>query len=361
MKKNIDVAIRKAIFESINELSLYHSSYANFNKFNHKKYLSSGAGSQTFGWGTYLTDSYPIAKDYAEKFILLKFNEFVVNAKPEEYVGNNVRYNEELIKEAAKMYKQIVRFDISFNPDKRWSKNSFNSLLKTDEKATENYDSALKEYEQAIQMAKSWAENVLKTEFNLEAFKANYPKNSILKFSKQEYINNVNRQNTIYQLVKEIINNIWDDADKHVRKESYIYEVEIPDDNGLNYIDWNNKVQNEIIEKITNTLSKISERFGGGYKTMSKWREFLSYCNNTPKGEDIHDELGKLVGVETSIGNHNKAISLFLMQCGIDGIKYKAGTIYGLPKDADENSYNYVIFDANKVKITSKNLFIDNF
>jgi hypothetical protein len=347
--------------ESVDELNLYHSSYSSFDKFNHRKYLSSGAGSQTFGWGTYLTDSYPIAKDYAEKFILLKFNEFIVKAEPEKYIENNGSYDEELIKEAAKTYKQIVRFNISFNPDKRWSKNSFNSSLKTDENATENYDSALKEYEQAIQMAKSWAENVLKTEFNLEEFKANYSKNSILKFSKQEYINNVNRQNAIYQLVKEMINNIWDDADKHVRKESYIYEVETPDDNGLNYIDLNNEVPNEIIESITSTLSKISRRYGGEWKTMSKWREFLSYCNNAPKGEDIHDELGKLVGVETSIGNYDKAISLFLLQCGIDGFKYKAGTIYGLPDGADENSTNYVIFDANKVRIVSKNLFTDTF
>lgn len=359
--KNLDRIIKIAINESINELDLYHASYNSFNRFNHRKYLSSGAGSQTFGWGTYLTDSYPIAKNYAEKFILLKFNEFIVKAEPEKYIENNGSYDEELIKEAAKTYKQIVRFDISFRPDGRWNKNSFDSLLKTNEKASEKYDNALKEYEQAIQMAKSWAEDVLKKEFDIESFKANYPKNSILKFSKQEYINNVNRQNTIYQLVKEIINNIWDDADKHVRKESYIYEVEIPDDNGLNYIDWNNKVQNEIIEKITNTLSKISERFGGGYKTMSKWREFLSHCNNTPKGEDIHDELGKLVGVETSIGHHDKAISLFLMQCGIDGFKYKAGTIYGLPDGADENSLNYVIFDASKIKINSRNLFEDDF
>lgn len=349
------------VTESVNELNLYHASYNNFDKFNHKKYLGSGAGSQTFGWGTYLTDSYPIAKDYAEKFILLKFNEFIVKAEPEKYIENNGSYDEELIKEAAKTYKQIVRFDISMRPEGRWSKNSFDSLLKTDEKASENYDNALKEYEQAIQMAKSWAEDVLKKEFDTESFKANYPKNSILKISKEEYINNINRRNTVYQLVKEMINNIWDDADKHVRKESYIYEVETPDDNGLNYIDLNNEVPNEIIESITNTLSKISRRYGGEWKTMSKWREFLSHYNNAPKGEYMYDELGKLIGVETSIGNYDKAISLFLLQCGIDGFKYKAGTIYGLPDGADENSTNYVIFDANKVRIVSKNLFTDTF
>jgi len=52
-----------------------------------------------------------------------------------------------------------------------------------------------------------------------------------------------------------------------------------------------------------------------------------------------------------------KAVSLFLSQCGIIGYKYRAGSIYGLPDGADENSTNYVIFDASNIRITSKNIF----
>lgn len=54
------------IGESVDELRAYHGSGANFDKFNHKKYLSSGCGSQSFGWGSYVTDDVAIGKSYAE-------------------------------------------------------------------------------------------------------------------------------------------------------------------------------------------------------------------------------------------------------------------------------------------------------
>ena len=50
----------------------------------------------------------------------------------------------------------------------------------------------------------------------------------------------------------------------------------------------------------------------------------------------------------------DKAASLFLMQCGFDGIKYPSGTKWQKPDGAAEDAYNYVIFDANKVKIINK-------
>ena len=49
-----------------------------------------------------------------------------------------------------------------------------------------------------------------------------------------------------------------------------------------------------------------------------------------------------------------KAASLFLMQCGFDGIKYEEGINYQKPNGTSEDAYNYVIFDANKVKIIDK-------
>ena len=42
------------------------------------------------------------------------------------------------------------------------------------------------------------------------------------------------------------------------------------------------------------------------------------------------------------------------MQCGFDGIKYPAGTRWQKPDGSSEDAYNYVIFDANKVKIINK-------
>ena len=55
-----------------------------------------------------------------------------------------------------------------------------------------------------------------------------------------------------------------------------------------------------------------------------------------------------------SRSNAYKAASLFLLQCGFDGIMYPAGTIWGKPFGAADDAYNYVIFDSNKVKIVNK-------
>ena len=58
--------LKRIIAEAISELQAFHGSGADFNKFNHKKYLSSGFGSQAFGWGTYVTTDITIANSYAE-------------------------------------------------------------------------------------------------------------------------------------------------------------------------------------------------------------------------------------------------------------------------------------------------------
>ena len=50
----------------VDEMMAYHGTGANFDKFNHKKYLNKGAGSQVFGWGTYVTDDIEIATSYSE-------------------------------------------------------------------------------------------------------------------------------------------------------------------------------------------------------------------------------------------------------------------------------------------------------
>lgn len=355
MKKKMDTLIRKAIFESINELNLYHSSYANFNKFNHKKYLSSGAGSQTFGWGTYLTDSYPIAKSYAEKFILFEFNKFILSVEPLDYIPFS--YDEEIIKEVEKLFKRVVRLDISLKPDGKWTKSSFYDFFKIDNGNPENiYDNALEAYENCKQASKEFCEKHMNAIFNEDLFNKNYfANNNVLDKTKDEYINEFNKKNTIYKLCLKLINDVWDDADAHVKKEAYIYEVEIPDDNGFNYLYYSDVLNKKTTQMIENGISRLYMKYNDKIN-IHRLKMAIEDCYvGKMNGKMMYEEL-------TSIFNKSeKAASLFLLNCGIDGIKYKAGTIYSLPNDADENSYNYVIFDANKVKINSKNLFIDNF
>jgi hypothetical protein len=100
---------------------------------------------------------------------------------------------------------------------------------------------------------------------------------------------------------------------------------------------------------------KLYRRFGNKIDTNRLDNAVEECLNGKMRGQSLYEEL------TSALGGSEKAASLFLNQCGIVGIKYRAGTIYGLPDGADESSLNYVIFDANNVRITSKNLFTDNF
>jgi hypothetical protein len=358
--------------ESVDELNLYHSSYSSFDKFNHRKYLSSGAGSQTFGWGTYLTDSYTIAKDYAEKFILYKFNEFIVDQKAEDYLDNTMGYNDDIVNEAIHIYKAIlVRMVYTFGLDKKYTKDYFyrefpikDPIKEYDEeysKYQEYRKECLERYKESNKEVTAKIEQMILKAFHIMCGNTKSYE-SILETPRDEYIEQTNRKNAISKIGRYITDKVWAAAEEHVKKESYIYEVEIPDDNGTNYIYWNGETPIEILQKIKDGLYRISKRFGKESIAMSQWDEILSRYENKIKGKMAIIKLDEiLTGEENDLGEPNKITSLFLMQCGFDGIKYKAGTIYGLPEGADENSLNYIIFDSNKIRITSKNLFTDTF
>ena len=54
----------ESIYESIDELDLYHGTHADFDKFDEKFYLT-GVGEMAYGWGVYLSNSINTAKEYS--------------------------------------------------------------------------------------------------------------------------------------------------------------------------------------------------------------------------------------------------------------------------------------------------------
>lgn len=56
--------VKNAIYESIDELNLYHGTNADFNRFSEDFFLS-GVGQMAMGWGVYLTNSLNTAKAYS--------------------------------------------------------------------------------------------------------------------------------------------------------------------------------------------------------------------------------------------------------------------------------------------------------
>lgn len=297
------------------EMMAYHGSGSDFDKFNHKKYLNTGAGSQSFGWGTYVTNDMAVANGYSE-------NAKSINNKDAEhcitnYLVDKYGYDVENAKKEA--------HDIIYNF--RWA-------------------GSLGEF---IELCK----NGVNAEYNDEK--------------------------------RREMNVRWLDVLTNLKtNDSYLYEVEIPDDNGQNYIEWYEYFSPYFMKKILQGFLRIHDKqlnlmAEKDYPFKCDLYQDVQWMKQNPdkadkminilcSNDDYEDFFsssyytnkalsdGKSVyrRLQSIFFNSDKAASLFLMQCGFDGIKYPSGTKWKKPDGASEDAYNYVIFDANKVKIVNK-------
>lgn len=291
---------------SENEMMAYHGTTANFDKFNHKKYLNTGCKSQTFGWGTYITDDSGIATGYAKTLKSKNVDKKVLADHVENYL-RHIGFSRYEAEKGVDFIIESLKWD-SFD-------GIIHYLLNTEMEMTNTPMSVRRAYA-----------NALKT-FN--------------------------------------------------RPTSYIYEVDIPEDNGDNYVDWFEYFDRDKMIRLVNGIKSLRQntllgmceydedfaRFYDNYIAIpdDMYQENLNdlvadgfysdfYGDTTrrkPIGSSIYDTLWSYTGSQ-------KAASLLLMHCGFDGIKYKAGTRYGTGNAVTENPMNYVIFDANKVKIIKK-------
>lgn len=155
-----------------------------------------------------------------------------------------------------------------------------------------------------------------------------------------------------------------------------LYEVDIPEDNGSNYLEWEKKPSDEVAIKIIEGL------YGLDAKTLddmaSKDIVFRTLLYDYIKNADKEQMIPLLVKIHaltkgTTYDNGNveddirfvynrlsrwmgsqKAASQFLSSLGFTGIKYPAGTIMG---GAEEDDTNYVIFKPEDMKIIEHTKF----
>lgn len=119
---------------------------------------------------------------------------------------------------------------------------------------------------------------------------------------------------------------------------AYLYDVDIPDDNG-DYIDWENKLKKSHLNKVNKELVRIGKE---PIETI-----YPSRVDGKVRGQDLYDEFSSMLGSK-------EAASKLLSDAGFVGIKYPAGTIYG---GAEKGDYNYVIFDENNANIVGNTKF----
>lgn len=245
-------------------LKVYHGSGADFTEFDFD-HMGEGAGSQTFGWGGYVTSSKKIGKSYA--------NLVDANAPHQdvEYVGNNAHEYTDVV---AGLFNGGQR---DYDDVKEFLQNGYNSDK----------------------------ENARKKQM-LEWFESTKPSD-------------------------------WKSVNDGKRN---LYEVDIPDDNGSNYLDFENPMSEEQINTIRDALVKKGV-------DVPSW-EKRGFKLDLPFKDVYAAVLPMMMRCEP------KEVSKFLSSLGYTGIKYPAGTIMG---GAEEGDTNYVIFKPEDMRITEHTKF----
>lgn len=144
--------------------------------------------------------------------------------------------------------------------------------------------------------------------------------------------------------------NFYEGMVKAANVSRNLYEVDIPEDNGSNYLDWDAYIPSSINkEDIAKDMLDDIQRNEGEKEDWelesleNDINDSLEWANN---GEELYKAISLYLG--------DKAASKFLSSLGYTGIKYKAGRNFG---GAEEGDTNYVIFKPEDMKIVDHTKF----
>ena len=274
------------------EIDTWHGSGAVFTKFDHS-HMGEGAGSQSFGWGTYLTDSRRIGSDYARMLNRgwTYQGKHLDDIKP-IYDGKN--HKSSAIRDILVAMNHGDRFKDAKERNIRFIK------------------SAIRDYEDEIQ--------------------------NLSEEDKQD----LNDLREILAYVESLkIQDFKKDPEN-------LYKVEIPEDTGENYLSYMETIKKPLRRRVADAVrslegeprqSFVYANYKNGWNSLADMieREQWAY-------KEIEDRLlqafgGKLADAEK--------VSKLMMKAGFVGVKYPAGTIFG----GGDGATNYVIFNEDDAKI----------
>ena len=127
-----------------------------------------------------------------------------------------------------------------------------------------------------------------------------------------------------------------------------LYTVEIPDDNGSNYLHWDKRIPMNVVNSIKKRLFDVLAE--GDYKGVEK--ELKRELDDVFKADN--NEGYKLYGAISDYLGDSKEASQFLNDMGFVGISYPANATTGGRADG---ARNYVIFNENDAQIESRTMF----
>ena len=316
IRKDAEDAIRGD--EKVREHRVYHGSGADFEAFDHS-HMGEGEGAQAYGWGSYVTEVEGIGRTYAKASTENKRENATV------YKRRQIRDNEISI--------NVIQGMIAEYPEQHREREKRLSDLEK-ELADQNSQKGRIEKESgkdsvAYRNFMFYAEDIIKDlERNIERTKRSIEDEAGYNEQRKRQVEELVAENARLQSEIDAI---------EAQYPRHLYTVEIPDDTGKNYLEWEKPVTKEQQGKIYKqlrdekmTIKGASQSFWNG--KSSEWQS----------GQKLIDFLIENLGSD-------KAASEFLSRAGFTGISYPAQATTGGRKDG---ARNYVIFDEKDLQIT---------
>lgn len=265
---------------------VYHGSPASLGHFDHA-FTGTGEGAQAYGWGTYVTEVKGIARKYAAIGIK-RGNHITYDGEPLSPVLDNEYYFDEVWR--------IWKRQILSSTDVDSLKRNISSVY-MDGRTASAYSGRRKAFER----------------------------------QKQELLSDI-------------------DAGRiRIEPPRHLYTVEIPEDNGMNYLYWDRPVSAEQQGKIFLQLRK--ERFFFPEATAEFWSGRSHVWNS---GKEFYGFLDYMFMNPDRDTDSQRLASGFLSRAGFTGIDYPAECSTGSRADG---ARNYVIFSEADLKITAHERF----
>lgn len=378
---------------------VWHGSAKKYDAFDHS-HMGEGEGAQAYGWGTYVTQVMGIAKTYAKSNAIksggIKYKGAETQKEIEKLFPDQNPDTKPLSREVADIMADMLN-GYSFEEAMSYAEDMKVSRLKRVQHDYDTYKEGLAAKQRVIdrlenmddaEYAKTnlWDEAVIASESSKEeefAYRrAAATRNGLHK----------GRELTREELIEELKNSLRDskiniqpdyesaladaqaayDFVKGLKKRDfempeggrYLYEVEIPDNNGINYIPYNDHLSLLQLRIIGDALESDGWTVVRGSNDLPRYEKDGVSITLNPRatGADVYEELSQAFGaLQPTIDPRNARrgapmlASDFLHKCGFVGIEYPSQFRSGGRSDGAKN---YVIFNEGNAKIINRTEFL---
>ena len=355
----VDEKEGQAIIDVAKELELrkhavFHGSGSLFEEFDHS-HMGEGEGAQMYGWGTYVTEVKGIGKSYANTS---------AKRSPELQKEYDDKMNQ--LEEAARednflsgRFSVLADYRLSYDTLKKLSDIELDAFFRRALDIQKRYPDFDVRTAIPPELANQPNSVFVTIEFllghNGDSYMDEFKKTGVTKILRE-------RIERAYKIVERQLEGIEAERDRlslriskltnelgnpKYNPSSYLYEVEIPDDNGNNYITYDKELSPEQKKQLKDAIRErllADPESGYNEKNLRELNEDLDRSFDNIYGNDVEGT------VQDWLGMSDKEAAEFLSSLGYTGIKYPAEYRSG---GREDNASNYVIFKEKDLKIKS--------